>query len=262
MNDTGRLRIGTSGWNYAHWRGTFYPADMKPPAWFAHYAREFDTVEINNTFYRLPLPVTFGHWRQQAPPDFCFAVKANRYLTHRKKLKDIAGPLRKFLAQARRLREHLGPVLYQLPPRWQPNLERLTAFCRRLPGELLHAIEFREPAWLSAETVAVLARYHVCLCIHDMFAGHPREVTGPAAYLRFHGVGARYAGNYADDQLAGWADWMRATARAGHAVYAYFNNDAEANAIRNARTLRALLGQRPQTNQGDPTRCKSLYHVP
>ena len=119
------IRIGCSGWNYDHWRGRFYPEEAPPKQWFEFYAGAFDTVEINNTFYQLPAAQTFKAWREQAPDGFIYAVKANRYLTHMKRLKDAKAPLKRFLDRARLLREHLGPILYQLPPRWRLNLERL-----------------------------------------------------------------------------------------------------------------------------------------
>lgn len=239
-----RFRIGTSGWNYQHWRGRFYPEELPASRWFEHYCREFDTVEVNNTFYQLPEEHTFDHWRRQAPPGFLYAVKANRFLTHLKKLKEPAEPLERFLDRCRRLKEHLGPILYQLPPHWKRNVERLDRFCALLPGDLMHVFEFRDPDWLAEETYAVLQRYRVCLCVHDLLPRHPRRVTGRAAYVRFHGAGERYGGGYRRDRLRRWASWMCEVAATGRAVYAYFNNDAEAHAVRNANTLRELVTER------------------
>jgi uncharacterized protein YecE (DUF72 family) len=242
MTAIGTFRIGTSGWNYEHWRGRFYPPDLPASRWFEHYSQVFDTVEINNTFYQLPESKTFDHWRRQAPPGFVYAVKANRFLTHMKKLKDSAGPLRRFLTRTRRLHEFLGPILYQLPPGWKRNVERLRDFCAALPDDLMHVFEFRNPDWLAAETFAVLDQCGECLCIHDLIDRHPRRVTGPAAYVRFHGSGQLYGGRYPREQLRRWADWMREVAAAGRQVFAYFNNDAEANAVHDAVALRELLG--------------------
>ncbi len=149
----GGYRIGTSGWNYDHWRGCFYPDDLPSSRWFSHYAQTFDTVEINNTFYHQPENATFDEWREQAPPGFLYAVKANRYLTHMKKLNDPREPLQRFLSGARRLKEHLGPLLYQLPPHWHKNLARLREFVELLPGDLKHVIEFRDRDWLCDETL-------------------------------------------------------------------------------------------------------------
>ena len=237
----GSCRVGTSGWNYAHWRECFYPKGLPGSKWFGHYATVFDTVEVNNTFYHLPEVATFKHWRQQAPDDFIYAVKASRYITHMKRLIEPREALRLFLQRARRLGRHLGPVLYQLPPSFRPNLERLRAFCRMLPKALTHVIEFRHKEWLAEATFDLLAEYQVCLCLHDIIPNHPRRVTGKAAYVRFHGVGSKYGGSYGEDQLAEWAKWMRVTAEGGVPVYAYFNNDGNAYAVYNAQTLRRLL---------------------
>ena len=239
---SGNFHIGTSGWNYPHWRGLFYPQGLPAGKWFARYAQVFRTVEINNTFYHLPREETFNAWRRQAPENFIYAVKANRFITHMKKLKDPASTLEKFLPRAKRLEEHLGPILYQLPPGWRPNLERLRRFCEQLPANLTHVMEFRQPAWLGEETFRILEEHEVCLCIHDMFPHHPRRVIGKALYVRFHGVGARYGGSYSRRDLRPWAAWMRETAASGCEVYAYFNNDRNGYAIRNAQTLRELLG--------------------
>lgn len=238
-----QIRVGTSGWNYKHWSGCFYPDRLPSSAWFAHYASVFDTVEINNTFYHQPAAAVFDQWQAQAPRGFLYAVKANRYLTHMKKLNAAAEPLKRFLSGARRLKQHLGPVLYQLPPNWKKDLQRLGQFVRLLPAELTHAIEFRDRDWLAEDTYALLEEHRVCLCIHDMLRGHPRRVTGPAVYVRFHGAGTKYGGPYRRDRLESWAEWMRAAARS-RPVYAYFNNDQNAYAVRDALCLRELLGRK------------------
>ena len=236
-----RFWVGTSGWNYKHWRGRFYPEKMPVARWFEHYAQHFDTVEINNTFYRLPLAETFAAWREQAPPGFLYAVKASRFLTHMKKLQDPADPLERILGRARELKQHLGPVLYQLPPRWKKNIDRLREFCSQLPTDLLHVLELREPSWLDQDVYDTLSEFGVCLCIHDILPDHPRVVTAPAVYVRFHGMTGKYAGSYTRPTLRRWATWMQEHRDAGRDVYAYFNNDHEAQAIYNALTLRELL---------------------
>jgi uncharacterized protein YecE (DUF72 family) len=247
MNQQPHIRIGTSGWNYGHWRGRFYPEDLPANRWFEHYAGAFDTVEINNTFYQLPAAKTFQNWDQQAPPGFVYAVKANRYITHLKKLKDPMVPLRRFFNRARRLGRHLGPILFQLPPHWKPGLERLDQFCAALPRDLTHVIEFRERAWLQEETYGVLMAHGVCLCVHDLIKRHPRRVTGRAVYIRFHGAGSKYGESYSRRRLGRWADWMAEAAQEKLQVYAYFNNDRNACAVRNARTLRNILASRSLT---------------
>lgn len=235
------IRIGTSGWVYPHWRGLFYPAELRQQDWFAHYAGCFDTVEINNTFYRLPSAAAFDRWRQQAPPGFCYALKASRFLTHLKKLKDPEPPLATFFDRARHLEGTLGPVLYQLPPHWHFNKERFAAFLDALPAKATHVVEFRDPSWLCKEAFALLERHQVGHCLHDMPPLQvPLRVTSNTVYLRFHG-GADYSADYAPPELERWAQRIDDWHRQGLAVYAYFNNDAGAHAVKNARMLQQLL---------------------
>ena len=238
------VRIGTSGWVYQHWRGLFYPHDLPQPEWFAHYAHVFDTVEINNSFYRLPSEAAFDAWREQAPPGFLYAVKASRYLTHMKKLKDPEGPLNLFFERADRLGATLGPVLYQLPPRWRLDLPRFEHFLAALPPGHRHIVEFREASWLTEPAFALLERHGVAHCLHDMRPLQvPPRVTAPLVYVRFHGDPAHpaSAGHYDLPTLQSWAariaDWRRQRLD----VWVYFNNDNRGYAIENARTLRALL---------------------
>lgn len=229
---------------YRHWRGAFYPETLAVKRWFAHYAEQFDTVEINNSFYRLPKAETFDAWREQAPPGFCYAVKANRFLTQAKKLKDCGEPLARMMPPFRHLGETLGPILYQLPPRFRINLERLESFLRLVPKDVTNVFEFREPSWYVPETFALLDRYGASFCAHDMpGSASPREAVGPIAYVRFHGGEGKYWGRYSDEGLLGWTDWMAEQARGGRAVWAYFNNDAEAHAIHDALTLKAMVRQ-------------------
>jgi uncharacterized protein YecE (DUF72 family) len=241
------IRVGCSGWQYRHWRGDFYPAEMPASKWLEHYARHFDTVEINNTFYRLPDAGTFDAWRRRAPARFLYAVKASRFLTHMKKLKDPDEPLDRFFTRASKLGRALGPVLYQLPPRWPVNIERLETFLRALPKHRLHTIEFREPTWYRDDVYALLERYKVALCLHDMQGSASGPVNvGPFVYVRFHGP-TKYSGSYRDDTLAAWAEWMAARSKAGAAVFAYFNNDIGGHAPRDAVRLRdAIIKALPQ----------------
>jgi len=238
------VRVGCSGWQYKHWRGDFYPAGLPQTRWLEHYAEHFDTVEINNSFYRLPEAATFLTWRRRVPPGFLYAVKASRYLTHMKKLKDPDDPLDLFFSRARKLGPTLGPILYQLPPRWPVNLERLRLFLQALPKRRRHAIEFREPTWYNDEVFALLERYRVALCLHDMAgsATGPIEV-GPFVYIRFHGP-SKYSGRYDDAALERWAEWLAARAEGGAPVYAYFNNDVGGHAPRDAVRLRDAIAGR------------------
>jgi len=236
------FRVGCSGWQYKHWRGNFYPTELPLKRWFEHYASVFDTVEINNSFYRLPEAATFAGWADRAPRGFLFAVKASRFLTHMKKLKDPEEPLERFFSRARALGRHLGPVLYQLPPGWKLDWERLEHFLHLLPRGVRHVIEFREPSWHTPEVYALLERHRVSLCIHDMpGSATGRLRVGPCVYVRFHGASGRYNGSYPDERLADWAGWLQQSAATGAEVYAYFNNDVGGHAPRNAVTLRRHL---------------------
>jgi uncharacterized protein YecE (DUF72 family) len=235
------IRIGTSGWNYDDWRGKVYPRDLPPSRWFAYYCKLFNTVEINNTYYKQPTTHAVDTWREQAPPKFVYAVKASRYLTHMRKLSDPADPLGRFLRMATRLKSHLGPLLYQLPPNWKKDLGRLRSFLSILPKQQMHVLEFRNRDWLSDDTFDLLTEFQVCLCIHDMLPRHPRRVTGRAVYVRFHGPGKqKYAHKYRPSSLQPWADWIAGVSR-DVPVFAYFNNDWHGYAVRDAQTLRELV---------------------
>ena len=234
------MRIGCSGWQYRHWQGSFYPTALSAAGWLEYYATHFDTVEINNSFYRLPQAETFAEWRRRVPQSFIYALKASRYLTHLKKLKEPGPPVALFFSRARALGRRLGPVLYQLPPRWPRNLERLETFLRILPRRRLHAIEFRDPSWYCDETFELLDRYKAALCLHDMVRfATGRRLVGPFVYVRFHGP-QPYTGRYSDQTLEAWAEWCAGCHHQGMPVYAYFNNDARGDAPRDALRLRRL----------------------
>jgi uncharacterized protein YecE (DUF72 family) len=238
------FRVGCSGWQYRHWRGTFYPPEVPASRWLEHYAGQFDTVEINNTFYRLPESATFAEWARRVPRGFVFAIKASRYLTHLKKLKDPVDPLRRLFTRARRLGTAFGPILYQLPPRWPPNLDRLRTFLDALPRGHRHAFEFRDPSWYSDEVLATLAEHGVALCLHDMKgSASGRPAVGPFVYVRFHGT-SKYGGRYSDAALDDWAEWLAQRMRDGVPVYAYFNNDTGGHAPRDAARLREAVRKR------------------
>lgn len=236
--------MGSSGWIYPHWRGRFYPEKLAVKRWFAFYAEHFDTVEVNNSFYRLPKPETFDAWAAQAPASFRYAVKANRYLTQAKKLKDCEEPMARMMPAFRHLGETLGPVLYQLPPRFKLNLDRLEQFLELLPKDVVNVFEFRDNSWHDDAVFSLLERYGASFCAHDMPGSNsPDLAVGPVAYVRFHGGEGKYWGRYSDAALLRWTDWMMAEARKGREVWAYFNNDAEAHAIQDALTLKAMLRQ-------------------
>ena len=249
------FHVGCSGWQYRHWRGHLYPADLPIARWFDHYASVFDTVEINNSFYRLPEADTFEAWRTRAPAGFLFAVKASRFLTHMKKLKDPEGPISRFFERAARLGRKLGPVLYQLPPRWPKNLPRLEEFLAALPRGRRHVLEFRERSWYSEDVLAALERARVALCLHDMPGSEWFErPVGPFVYVRFHGSGAKYGGRYPDHTLERWAERLAREVSRQRDVYAYFNNDWGGHAPRDAIRLREAVSRALAV--GAPSRLK------
>jgi uncharacterized protein YecE (DUF72 family) len=241
------IRIGTSGYHYKHWVGRYYPAGTRPNQMLQHYLRDFDTVELNNTFYQLPSESTFDAWRENTPAGFLYAVKGSRFITHMLKLKDAQRGLMNFLPRAQRLGDRLGPILWQLPPGWNVNVERLEEFLTLLPREQRHAFELRNLTWMKDEVYELLRRYGAAFCIYEL-AGYqsPIEVTTDWTYIRLHGpTHFKYQGSYSDEQLALWADRIRgwSKSRTMKAVYVYFDNDDSAYAVRNALTLRRLLGR-------------------
>jgi uncharacterized protein YecE (DUF72 family) len=238
------IHVGCSGWVYRHWRGIFYSEGLPQKRWFERYAEEFDTVEINASFYRLPLASTFEGWRDKAPPGFRYAVKVNRFITHMKKLVECEDAVDRFIALARPLGEKLGPLLYQLPPSLHKNVERLDTFLARIPKDLEQVFEFRHKSWYDEEVVALLDRHGVGFVAHDLKGlASPRWASGRTAYVRFHGTGGRYHGRYSDKTLLDWTDWIREQRDNGRSVWCYFNNDIHGHAIEDARTLKSMVGQ-------------------
>lgn len=238
----GKVEIGTSGWVYDHWRGLFYPSDLPQREWFAYYAERFRTVEINNTFYQLPSRDTFQAWEKQAPEGFRYAVKANRYITHMKKLKDPEEAVDNFLSRARLLGEHLGPILWQLPPNWYADPERLANFAKLLPDDLDHAFEFREGDWFQDEIRDILEENGLSFVIFSLPELEcPQWITADPVYLRFHGAHGKYQGRYGREGLEPWAKRIQGWAAEGHSVNAYFNNDVFGYAIQDANALIALI---------------------
>ena len=211
---------------------------------FQFYARHFNTVEINNSFYRLPTAHTFDAWRESSPRGFCFAVKGSRFITHMKKLKDPQSSSEKFFLVSERLEEKLGPILFQLPPRWKVNIERLAEFLESLPKEHRYVVEFRDESWLVTPVFELLRKHKVAFCIHDFAEMKvPDEVTADIAYIRFHGpTSAKYWGSYSTRQLKAWAEKIESWRPRVRAVYAYFNNDPGGEAVKNALELKRLLG--------------------
>ncbi|WP_192821772.1 DUF72 domain-containing protein [Rufibacter sp. LB8] len=242
MQEKGNIHIGTSGWHYTHWKGTFYPVGTPSSQFTAYYLTKFQTVEINNSFYRLPTPETFAAWRDSVPEHFLFSVKASRYITHMKKLKEPQQGLQQFLGNAQGLGEKLGPVLFQLPPAWRVNVERFREFLQALPPYFRYTFEFREPSWYHPEIYALLRQHNHAFCIYDL-AGHqsPLEVTADFVYVRLHGPGEKYQGSYTPEALQEWANLCLAWAEEGKDVFVYFDNDIGSHAPSNAMTLQELV---------------------
>ena len=236
----GALRIGTSGWQYRHWRERFYPLELPAREQLSFYADEFDTVELNNSFYRQPSREQFERWAEQVPAGFIFAAKGSRYVSHVKRLAVGQSSVDMVVEAARGLREKLGPILFQFPGNWQCDLERLEGFLRMLPDHVRFTFEFRHDSWLVPPVFDLLRSHRAALCIPD----HPNmpqalEVTADFTYVRMH-AGARGIG-YGRAALEKCAKRLCDWSRRGTDCYVYFNNDAEGYAIRNARTLKELL---------------------
>jgi uncharacterized protein YecE (DUF72 family) len=236
----GRVRVGTSGFAYRHWKGVLYAPDLPPRRWLGRFAAEFDTCELNTTFYRLPTPAAVDGWRDGTPPGFVFAVKGSRYLTHVKRLRDAGPGLARFFDPVLRLREKLGPILWQLPPRMRPDPARLDAFLRALPRGLRHVVEFRSPDWYTGETCDVLDAHGAAFCEHDRVDRPPPRLTGGFRYVRFHGTTGRYEGRYGARALAPWA---RELLGGRGDAWVYFNNDLGGHAVADARALLELVGE-------------------
>ncbi len=234
--------IGTSGWHYDHWRDRFYPEKLTKAEWLEFYVGHFTTVELNNSFYRLPSETAFANWYDSSPSNFTFAVKVSRFITHIKRLKNSEEAVANFITRAKILREKLGPLLYQLPPNMHRNDEVLASFLSNLPRGMRHVLEFRHQSWLEEKVFEILHRYNIGLCVFDMPSFRcPPVATADFAYIWFLGSGSLYSSCYSDEELADWAKTLADLAANLKEVYIYFNNDAEAFAVRNAKTLRDYL---------------------
>jgi uncharacterized protein YecE (DUF72 family) len=240
------VRVGCSGWNYASWKDELY--EGKPPRlWLEHYAQFFDTVEVNNTFYRLPRKESVARWVEQTPPDFLFTVKASRYLTHIKRLRDLGPGLQRYYACIEPLvrSPKIGPVLWQLPPNFKRDDERLAAACAAFP-EGKHCVEFRHPSWFAEDVYAILREHGVALVIGDRpevkeFQAH--VFTTDWTFVRFHYGSRGRRGNYSERELEEWAQLFERWSR-DVSILAYFNNDWEVFAVRNALWMKERLRTR------------------
>jgi uncharacterized protein YecE (DUF72 family) len=254
------LYLGTSGWQYRHWRSRFYPREIAQREWLDFYAQRFATVEINNTFYRLPPRETFETWAKRFPDDFVIAVKASRYLTHIRRLREPEGPVHLLLERAEPLGTRLGPVLVQLPPNLTVEVERLDRTLAAFPRHVRVAVEPRHDSWFVDEVRAVLERHGAALCLADRGSRiiTPEWRTADWGYVRFHFGRARPEPCYGRSALAHWADRIANLWSHGEDVFVYFNNDGEGCAIRDA----VVFGRLAAARGLQPTRAPELDEAP
>jgi uncharacterized protein YecE (DUF72 family) len=235
------LFVGTSGWQYKHWRRVFYPERLPQRVWLPYFAQAFRTVEVNNTFYNLPERAVFEQWRTGTPDDFVFAVKMSRYLTHLKRLHDPAEPVQRFMERATGLGPKLGPVLIQLPPRFRADLELLEQTLELFEASVRVAVEFRDDSWFTQSTRDVLHDRRVALCLADSPRRHqPTWRTTDWGFIRFHEGTGDDAPGYNREALRRWVGIIAQTWSRREDVFVYFNNDTAGYAIRDAKTFAEL----------------------
>jgi len=236
-----KIHVGTSGWHYEHWSGPFYPQDLKKENYLEYYAKWFHTTEINNSFYQLPKHKALEEWKNRTPEGFTFSIKASRFITHMKKLKDPEETVGNFMERVSALGPKAGPVLFQLPPKWRANPQRLREFLQTLDNDRRYAFEFRDPSWENEEIFKMLQDKNAAWCIYE-FDGRvsKKKVTADFVYIRLHGPEGAYKGKYTKSCLAGWAGAVTAWANKGLDVYFYFDNDENGYAAQNALQLREM----------------------
>lgn len=231
------IYIGTSGWSYKEWANDFYHG-VKPKKQFQYYVTRFSTVELNASFYRLPGLKTVHGWQEKAPSDFIFAIKGSRLITHIKRLNNLDGLVTNFIRRIKPLKKKLGPLLWQLPPNFKPDLLRLDKFIKKLPAKLSHAIEFRHPDWMMDETFKLLRKYGAAfVSVSSLRMPQNFSVTADFVYVRFHGLSGGPRHDYTRDELEPWANHIREQASKGKKAFAYFNNDLNVRAPKNAEML-------------------------
>lgn len=237
------LYIGTSGWSYSDWQDTFYPQNIKTNEWLNHYSHEFSTVEINTTFYHTPRVKTLVNWYEQVPFEFTFSVKANRFITHLKRLKDCKESVDYFYDNVKHLKTKIGPILFQLPPSFKNNKDLLSEFISNLKQENKHVFEFRHISWFTKEIYDLLNQNSIGLCITDLNGVlSPEEVTTDFTYIRLHGPQKAYKGSYGKSKLNTWKKKIEKWISSKISVYCYFDNDEKGYAIQDAKTLKSLIG--------------------
>jgi uncharacterized protein YecE (DUF72 family) len=238
-----KVLIGTSGWTYDGWRGPFYPRDVPKKDWLAWYAREFPTTEINGSFYRTPSLDAVRGWRGQTPKDFVFSWKASKFITHWKRLSEKSdNSIALMDTRLKTVAPKLGVVLFQLPPRFEKDRERLASFLKMLPRRHLYSFEFRHKSWYDNDIFELLHRRNIALCISDHHdAPSPWEVTARHVYVRGHGPTGQYRDHYPDKTLRAWARSIRTWTRQRRTVFVYFDNDQKSAAPKDARRLMELI---------------------
>jgi len=240
----GEVRIGTSGWHYASWWGPFFPENIRKKDALIYYASQFSATELNAPFYRTPTLEAVRGWVEQTPDDFLFAWKASKFITHWKRLSErCENSLALLESRLKILGRKAGPVLFQLPPQFEADRERLAAFLKMLPKRRRTVFEFRHTSWYDEAVLALLRDHDIALCISDHHhAPAPWEVTARHVYLRPHGPGGRYQGSYRADVLRNWAVQIRRWQRQGRDVFCFFDNDQKSAAPKDARRLAELVG--------------------
>lgn len=236
-----KIYIGTSGWSYTHWKENFYPKNLKSSEWLSYYSTSFKTVEINSTFYHLPKNTVVQKWYSLVSKDFHFSIKASRYITHLKRLEDCKESLNFFYGILKNFKAKLGPILFQLPPSFKLNKDRLIEFINQLSDDYKYVFEFRHPSWFCEEIYELLSNKNICLCITDLNGTlSPEKITADFTYIRLHGPKKAYQGSYSSSDLKLWKKkilkWSSEIS-----VYCYFDNDEKGYAIQDAKTLKALL---------------------
>ena len=235
------IRIGTSGWTYRHWQGTFYPDKWPQSQWLEYYTRHFNTVELNATFYRLPNPTTFNNWKERTPDNFLWSVKGSKFITHTRRLENPVEPLDRLYKAAAGLGEKLGVILFQLPPGLAFDEEVFRNFCTSLDPHVRYALEIRHPSWINDRVFGLLRECNMALCVADTAGRYPscEAITADFAYVRLHGSRKLYASDYSEEELRAWAEKVNAWNRD---AFIYFDNDFEGHAVNNARRLKEIIG--------------------
>jgi uncharacterized protein YecE (DUF72 family) len=234
--------VGVSGWQYPDFAQRFYPENLEKTAQLTYYADQFPTVEINSTFYHLPREQTVKNWREKVPEGFIFSVKASRYITHMKNLLEPQETLPKFYERIAHLGDKCGPILFQLPPYWELDFERLKIFLDHLPQDHQHTIEFRNPTWFKDSVYDLLRKYRIAFCIYDFnYRQSPILTTADFIYIRLHGPERAYQDTYDENSLRQWAERIQRWVEQNKDVYCYFDNTYCGYAWENAKTLLSLL---------------------